>query len=788
MRLLTLMLLVVLGLALAVGGGWLVSLGGSPAYLLSGLLLLAVAFGLHRRARWALPLYAGWLLALMAWSLWESGLHWWPLATRVGIPVLLGSWLASPWFRRANAVTGVVPPARGLAMAVLVVALVAMAGITRHPHEIEGRLPMAVADAAANLGDNVPAPGDWNAYGRTGYGQRYSPLDQIQPGNVGRLKLAWQIQTGDVRLPTDVTETTYQATPLKIGNTLYLCTPHNWALALDADTGALKWKFNPQVGVDQQRQHQTCRGVSYAASASVPDDATTQVDAAPALCRARIFLPTSDAKLYALDAETGARCPGFADQGVLDLMHNMPYQQTGFYYSTSPPLVAAGKVIIAGAVNDNYDVDSPSGVIRAYDATTGQLLWNWDSGNPEATAPFDPADPSQKYATSSPNSWSVASVDEKLGLAYFPMGNRTPDQMGWYRNAAEEKYATSVVALDLATGRARWVHQFVHHDLWDMDTPAQPSLIDLDLPSGKTPALVVPTKQGDVYVLDRRDGRAILPVGQRPAPQANDVPQQRIAATQPFSALSFEPPRLREADMWGASLIDQMICRIKFKQLRYEGRYTPPSLQGTLVYPGNFGVFNWGSVAVDPERQVMFGMPTYLAFVSTLIPRAEVAGLETNKGEQGINENAGGPYAVRMLPFLSPLGVPCQQPPWGTIAAADLRTGKIAYQHRNGTVRDLSPLPLPIRMGVPGIGGPLITRSGVVFMAAAVDDNFRAYDLASGKALWDVRIPAGGQATPMTYLNSRGEQMVLLVAGGHGSIGTRAGDYVLAYRLEGAAR
>lgn len=778
-----------LALVLAVGGGWLLALGGSAFYLFSGVILLAVGIGLVKRRRWALWLYAGWLLLLLAWSLWESGLHWWPLATRLGLPVLLGLWLATPWFRRANAGPGGAGSGRWLGAVSLLAGAVALLGLIRHPHEIHGTLPLETVNASPNLGDHPPPAGEWHAYGRTGYGQRYSPLAEINAGNVGNLQLAWQMQTGDVKLPTDVTETTYQATPLKIGNTLYLCTPHNWALALDADTGAVKWRFDPEVGVDQQRQHQTCRGVSYFDAAAHPAEtaaaaSTDETPAAAALCKTRIFLPTSDAKLYALDAETGAHCPDFARNGVLDLMHNMPFKQSGYYYSTSPPLVAAGKVIVAGAVNDNYAVDEPSGVIRAYDAVSGKLLWNWDSGNPTQTAPLDPTDPDQKYITSSPNSWSIASADEVLGLAYFPMGNRTPDQLSQYRSEDEEKYSSSVVALDLATGQPRWVHQFVHFDLWDMDTPAQPSLIDLDLPAGKTPALVVPTKQGDVYVLDRRDGRALLPVAERPAPQTNDIPGQRISPTQPYSALSFEPPPLREADMWGASLIDQMVCRIQFKRLRYEGRYTPPSLQGSLIYPGNFGTFNWGSVAVDPERQVMFGMPTYLAFVSRLIPKQDLGDAQTNVGEHGVNANTGAEYAVSLTPFMSPLGVPCQQPPWGTVAAADLRTGKIAYQYRNGTIRDLTPLPVPIRMGVPGIGGPLITGGGIVFLAAAVDDNFRAYDLATGNVLWNVRIPAGGQATPMTYLNSQGEQMVLLVAGGHGSVGTKPGDYVLAYKLK----
>ncbi|MEN5208888.1 membrane-bound PQQ-dependent dehydrogenase, glucose/quinate/shikimate family [Stenotrophomonas terrae] len=800
MRFLTLLLTSLFGLALAVGGSWLLALHGSPFYLLSGLLLLMVAWGLWRHRRWPTWLYAGWLLVLLAWSLWEAGLYWWPLATRLGVPVLLGLLMALPAARRSSPRGYTGPAGWPVLLVSLAVAAVALAGIPRHLHEIDGTLPMDIVNANPALGDSPQPDGEWQAYGRSGYGQRYSPLAQITPANVGQLQLAWQMQTGDVRLPQDVGETTYEVTPLKIGNTLYLCTPHSLAFALDADTGKVLWKFDPAAGMEPQRQHQTCRGLSYyteptpaAATTPASTAATASTAAAPApaavpaagqACSSRVFLPSADAKLHALDAQTGQHCTDFGNNGVLDLLHNMPFKQAGYYYSTSPPLVAGGKVIVAGAVNDDYAINSPSGVIRAYDVHSGQLLWNWDSGNPTQTAPLDPNNPNQVYTPSSPNSWSVASADEALGLAYFPMGNRTPDQLGMYRSPAEETYASSVVALDIGSGQVRWVQQFVHHDLWDMDTPAQPVLLDLDLPQGRVPALVQPTKQGDIYVLDRRDGKPLLPISERTAPQHVDIPGQHAAPTQPSSALSFEPKPLREADMWGASLIDQMLCRIQFRQLRYDGRYTPPTLQGSLIYPGNFGTFNWGSVAVDPQRQVMFGMPTYLAFVSRLVPKNETGGRAMNKGEHGLNENKGADYAVEMTPFMSPIGVPCHVPPWGTIAAADLRTGKIAYQHRNGTIRDLSPIPLPIRIGVPGIGGPMLTSTGVAFMSAATDDNFRAYDLATGKVLWDVRIPAGGQATPMTYLNSQGEQMVLLVAGGHGSTGTKAGDYVLAYKLK----
>lgn len=906
-------LMAIFALPLLFGGIYLLSLGGSPYYLIAGIAMLATAFLLFKRQWTAYALYALFIIGSVVWALWESGFYWWPLATRLGFPLIFGLLMLLPWVAKKMGIhksrvltapanntlktpsdatdsatvtptlptdssslaakaelssedtattedkeqpktsspdptkaatrpkdkgnmaagknTGLSPTKKstnpayywGLFASVAVGSVIAFASTAHNATDKLGRLDLnqltaseefmdANSDALAtekaiysaqnlNLGDKlstgVDTPkGEWSAYGRTDYGQRYSPLDQINTGNVKKLKLAWQIQTGDLKGPDDVGETTYEVTPLKIGNALYICTPHNWVVALDADTGETLWKFDPKVGKNLKRQHQSCRGVSYYAgqskganSATATDLTVTKVagntyEKETTQCDSKIYIPTSDAKLYAIDPKTGQRCKSFAKDGELDLMHNMPFKQAGFYYSTSPPIVAGGVVIVAGSVNDNYDINSPSGVIRAYDVNTGKLKWNWDSANPEQTAPFDVNDPSQTYMTSSPNSWAPASADEALGLAYFPMGNRTPDQLGRYRTPPEEKYSSSVVALELKTGKVRWVQQFVHHDLWDMDTPAQPSLIDLKTAKGNEPALVIPTKQGDVYVLNRATGEPILPIKERPAPQDHLIEGEHAAPSQPYSALSFEPKPLTEKDMWGASLIDQMICRINFNKLNYQGRYTPPSLKGSLIYPGNFGTFNWGGIAVDPENGVMFGMPTYLAFTSTLIPKEDVGDAETNTGEHGVNANEGADYAVELGPFLSPLGVPCQQPPWGTIAAADLSTGKIAYQHKNGTVQDLSPIPVKFKLGVPGIGGPIITKGGLAFLSAATENNFRAYDLKTGNVLWNVRIPAGGQATPMTYLNSKGEQMVVLVAGGHGSVGTKIGDYVLAYKLD----
>lgn len=759
-------LIALIGLVLTGGGGWLLSLGGSPYYVVTGIAFLLTAFLLLRRSGAALWLYAVIILGSLGWAVWEVGFDWWQLGPRGGVIVLIGLWLMLPAVRRPLGAASALP----LAVAAIVAIGVAGYAMTQDPHDLAGTLPTDVVNATPALGGNVPA-GEWHQYGRTQYGQRYSPLDQITPDNVATLKVAWQYQTGDVKLPDDVGETTYQVTPLKIGDTLYMCTPHNWAIALDAATGKQKWKYDSNSGMNPDRQHQTCRGVTYYAD---PAAATGTA------CATRVYLPTSDARLIALDAQTGAVCTGFAQNGVLQLEQGMPYNPAGYYYSTSPPVITDGKIIIGGAVNDNYSTQSQSGVIRAFDVNSGALVWNWDSGNPDVTTPL-PA--GQVYTVNSPNSWSVFSYDETLGLVYIPLGNRVPDQLGMGRSEAVEKYSSSIVALDIQSGAVRWVRQTVHHDLWDMDVPAQPALIDITRDGATIPALVGPTKQGDIYVLDRRSGEPIIPVKEVPAP-GGAIPEDFTAPTQPVSDLTFMPPPLTEKNMWGVTLFDQLACRIDFLSMKYEGRYTPPSLEGTIVYPGNFGTFNWGSVAVDPERQVMFGMPTYLAFTSRLVPRDQIPPkAQDEKGsEQGLNRNEGAPYGVYMGPFLGPLGIPCQAPPWGYVAGADLATGKIAYKHKNGTVTDMTPLPLPFKVGVPGIGGPIITKGGVAFLGAAVDDYIRAYDVTTGRELWKGRLPAGGQATPMSYTVGD-KQYVLIVAGGHGSVGTKPGDYVIAYTL-----
>lgn len=836
-----------LGLCLLIGGFWLIALGGSWVFVILGLLLGLSAILLLLRRPEGLLMYGVTLLVTLAWSIFEVGFDWWQLSARGSVLVVLGTVLLLPQMvrslHRGEGRGGYGPASAVLAGSLAISALVGVYAMFQDTHDIAGSFSDATMTATKARDTTVP-DGEWSAYGRTSAGRRYSPLAQITPEDIQNLKVAWTYHTGDVRGPNDPGEVTYEVTPLMIDGTVYICTPHSIVIALDAVSGAEKWRFNPLLKqtTKQTTQHLTCRGVSYfdgsaasAASTDVAADVATDpaanlalpamtdaerlaasvaevttlaagvpqnvvtgqaqpgapnpvVNRAPnaagsggATCVKRLFVPTSDGRLINISAETGKICPGFGgEDGTINLWANMPNITPGSVYSTSPPVVTDRLVIVGGTVNDNVASTSPSGAIRAFDVHTGDLVWNFDSKNPDATAPIENG---QTYTENAPNSWSVSSYDPKLGLIYLPMGNQSPDQYGANRSKSVETYSSSILALDVATGRPTWVYQTVHHDLWDMDVPAQPSLVDLTIGGAEVPALVAPTKQGEIFVLDRRTGKPVLPVTEVPAP-TGAVSGDTTAPTQPVSTISFMPAPLQEKDMWGATILDELMCRIEFRALDYQGRYTPPTEKGAIVYPGNFGTFNWGAVAVDPNRQVLFAMPVYLAFTSKMVPRPDdYARVVTQDGEAVFNENFGAPYASKMGAFESPLGLPCQAPPWGYVAGVDLTSGKTVYKHVNGTVRDLSPIPLPFEMGVPGIGGPIITKGGVAFLSGTLDYYVRGYDLQTGKEIWRDRLPAGGQATPSTYLGADGRQYLVVVAGGHGSTGTEAGDAIIAYAL-----
>ncbi|MFB4249563.1 MULTISPECIES: glucose/quinate/shikimate family membrane-bound PQQ-dependent dehydrogenase [Pseudomonas] len=785
-------LLLLMGLALLAGGIKLSMLGGSLYYVLAGIGLTLTGLLLLAGKRAALGLYALVLFASTLWSLWEIGLDWWQLVPRLSLWFALGVVLLLPWFRRPLLRDGPAPiGTAALSVAVVLAGGAAIGSQFTNPGEISGDLGRDSADMAST----APAmpDGDWQAYGRTEFGDRYSPLKQITPANIGKLQEAWRIRTGDMPTAKDPVEITNQNTPLKVNGKLYACTAHSQVLALDPDTGKEIWRFDPQIqgpnGDDFRGwAHMTCRGVSYydeanfknADAISQPATLSPAGQAIAASCPRRLFLPTADARLIAINADTGKVCEDFGNKGAVDLKAGIGPFTPGGYYSTSPAAITRNLVIIGGHVTDNESTNEPSGVIRAFDAHDGHLVWNWDSGNPDETAPLPEG---QTYTRNSPNMWSLASVDEKLGMVYLPLGNQMPDQWGGNRTAGAEKFSAGTVALDIDTGKLRWNYQFTHHDLWDMDVGSQPTLLDMKTADGVKPALIQPTKQGSLYVLDRRDGTPIVPIREVPAP-TGAVEGDHTAPTQARSDLNLLPPPLDEKAMWGATPFDQMLCRIQFKELRYEGQYTPPSVQGSLIYPGNVGVFNWGSVSLDPVRQLLFTSPNYMAFVSKLVPRAEVAADSKRESEtSGVQPNTGAPYAVIMHPFMSPLGVPCQAPAWGYVAGIDLTTNKVVWKHKNGTSRDSSPIPIGLPIGVPSMGGSMVTGGGVGFLSGTLDQYIRAYDVKNGKELWKSRLPAGGQATPMSYTGKDGQQYVLVVVGGHGSLGTKMGDYIIAYKL-----
>ncbi|WP_049623776.1 glucose/quinate/shikimate family membrane-bound PQQ-dependent dehydrogenase [Frateuria defendens] len=798
-----------LGLALAGGGAYLAALGGSLYYVIAGIGIAVTGILLILARRAALWLYAIVLAGTVIWSIAEVKFSWWDLVPRIAVWLVLGIYLLLPFVNRRLGRTGETggraPLLVAAALGVVTLAIGLFTDYDDHPGEVPE------ANMAATQADDVPgvAAGDWTQYGRSGYGDRFSPAKQITPANVAKLQEAWTFHTGDFKGPTDPGEIANEVTPLKANGMLYICTPHNIVIALDPDTGKEIWRHDPKINRDAKTyQHMICRGVSYydatayaktgpdsiagAASAAAPASAGS-VAAAPeaavpaiaAECPRRIYAPTADATVVAINADNGKACGSFGDHGKIDLTQGMSMTERGFLNPTSPPVVTRNILIVYASVTDNDSTHEPSGVIRGYDINTGKLVWNWDASNPDRTEPLKPG---EYYVHNSPNSWTVSSVDEKLGLVYVPMGNETPDIFGGNRNPEGAKYSTAIVALDVATGKLRWHFQTVHHDLWDMDIGGQPSLVDIDTANGKVPALVASTKRGDIYVLNRKDGTPVVPITEKPVPQGA-VEGDFTSPTQPFSDLSFKPEPLNEAKMWGTDPFSQLVCRISFKKLRYEGMFTPPSLQGSLVYPGNYGVFDWGGITVDPVHQVLIGNPNYVAFVSKLYKRDTIEVKGGSGTEQGLQPMTGTPYAVDLHPLLSPLGIPCQSPPWGYVAAVDLKTMKKVWMHKNGTVLDSAPLPIPLPLGVPSLGGAITTGGGVAFMSATLDYYLRAYDVRDGKVLWKARLPAGGQANPMSYVSDKtGRQYVVIMAGGHGSLGTKMGDSLIAYALpEGAA-
>ena len=593
-------------------------------------------------------------------------------------------------------------------------------------------------------------------------GMRFSKLAQITPDNVGNLVRAWEFRTGDLdsRAPEIMKRTKFQATPLFVEDSLIFCSPFNEVIALDPGTGAQKWRYDPKISTSQRPANRyNCRGVAYWVDDRAKEDAA---------CRARIFTGTNDVRVIALDARTGIPCADFGANGEIRLA-TPPLEWPGEFQITSAPVVIRGVVIVGSAIADNRRVEAPEGTVRAFDARTGASRWN-----------FDPLVHSGVIAGHA-NVWAPMSVDEDRGLVFLPTSSPSPDFWGGKRPGNND-HANSVVALRAETGERVWSFQAVHHDVWDYDLPAQPTLARIDTGEGLRDVVIQPTKQGFLFVLDRDTGNPVWPVEERAVPQ-DGAEGEQLSPTQPFPTHVpvLVPQRISTDDLFGlVPFRDRAVCREQVASARNEGLYTPPSTQGTVLFPMTGGGVNWGGVAFDPVNQILYVNISQAINIVKLIPRANAGGLNPSPGHD-FGQQQGAPFAMMRTIATSPLGLLCNKPPWGEMVAVDLKAGKILWRARVGTTEDRAPLGIAFRWGTPIVNGVAITAGGLAF-TGALDSYLRAYDARSGEELWQGRLPVPGVANPMTYL-WKGEQYVAIGAGGHSESGTTIGDSVVAFRL-----
>lgn len=776
-------LLCVTALPLLIGGGQLLLLGGSTYYLLAGLSLAVSGVLVTRLKAFGIWFYGALYGATLLWSFYEAGLDFWPLVARLVAPTVLGILVlaAAPACRSGDR-RSASPRVAVAASVILISGLAATA--------IYAMIPRPIVSAPPDARDLPTSPGhadqfpNWSAFGRSEAGTRFAPFDQIGPANVSRLKVAWQFHMGALPHRRHYMDAEEQNTPLQVGARVFVCNGVNVTFALDADTGRQLWRFDPHANSPTMPR---CRGLGY--HEDTPAPASLGGD-----CPQRILLNTVDARLIALNAATGKRCKGFGRNGQVDLMEGMGRWRPGMYQTNSAPTIAGDLVVVGGWVMDNQQTRSPSGVVRAFDIHSGKLAWAWDLAQPERTG-LPPQ--GQTYTLDTPNMWGKASVDEKLGLIYLPMGNRTPDFWGGGRSKAVDDHSAAIVALDMKTGRERWLFRTVLHDVWDYDIGAQPILYDLPGDRGATtPVLVALTKRAQIFVLDRRTGKPVAPVMSRPVSTDGAIDGETLSPVQPYSVAmpQMGPARLTESQMWGATPLDQLWCRIEFRKLRYDGDFTPQGTRDILIWPGWLGGFNWWGGTVDEKRGYLVANDNRIGVIQRLVPRKDAdRRLKAYGGDYftgdhlGLRPQYGLPWAVEARMFMSPLGIPCNTPPWGTLSAIDLKTRKMVWQVPTGTPQDTGPfgiktgLHLPI--GMPTLGGAITTRSGLVFHAATLDYFLRAYDARSGKILWKGRLPVGSQASPMSYVSPRsGRQYVAIVAGGM-RYTPDTGDSIIAYAL-----
>lgn len=624
---------------------------------------------------------------------------------------------------------------------------------------------------------------DWPYWGGDQGASHHSPLDQITPENVGSLEVAWTHRSGDYFDGSGYSKvTSLQVTPLVVNDTLYYCTPFMRVFALDPETGAERWSFDPEF---EQRHGEgpyplTCRGVSYWQDTRAAPGAT---------CSKRIFYGTGDSQLIALDADTGKPCAGFGNAGRVALREGIGDAPGWEYAPTSPPQVIGDRVVIGALVADNVRVDAPSGVVRAFDARSGDLVWAWDPVPPGWPIQPDP-ETGRRYAAGTPNIWSIITADSERGLVFVPTGNPSPDLFGGQRNGIDY-YGSSTVALDAQTGEVVWNYQYVHHDIWDYDTPSPPTLFQIPGVGDGKAGLAQTTKMGHIFLLDRETGDPFYRVEERVVPQGG-VPEENLSPTQPFPTHPgpLHPLDLEPEDAFGFSFLDRGSCRDLIEGNRWEGIFTPPSVEGSLQMPHTAGGMNWGGVAIDPERGLLLVNQSHVGLVNQLVPRAEADRIDPSS-IQYPNEfypMRGTPYAIRRFPLFSIFGAPCNPPPWGSLTAVDLRSGEVKWKIPLGTLRGVAPFPVWVfwrGYGSPTFGGGTSTASGLYFIGATMDRYFRAIDVETGAELWSDRLPFVAASVPLTYrLRSSSKQYVVVAAGGNPLVDM--GDALVAYALPGA--
>lgn len=644
----------------------------------------------------------------------------------------------------------------------------------------EPTTPTGLTVSAKPLNNYKPSQ-HWPSWGGTVESKRYSPLDQINKDNVAKLKQVWSFESGD--MPSEAAKGKYspEHTPLEMDGSLYYCTAKNIIIALDAVNGEEEWRFDPQVPDDAIPYGATCRGVAYFENPDLPEDA---------LCKHEIIEGTLDARLIAVDAALGQPCEDFGKNGEVDLAEGIGETVPGWYGNVAAPVIVRGIVVMGAQVKDGQAEDAPSGVIRGYDAATGKLAWAWDMCNPDLTGV--PPD-GQTYTRGTPNMWTSAAGDEELGYVYVPLGNSAVDYYGGNRSECENEYSSSVVALNVTTGKEVWHFQTVHYDVWDYDLGSQPTLVDFPTDNGTVPALIQASKQGQIYVLDRRTGKPLHSVESRKVPTDVGVEPDNLSETQPYSGYaSLDKDRLTEKDMWGMSPLDQLWCRIQFRRATYEGEYTPPTVKNHFVeYPGYNGGSDWGSLAVDPVRGLIIANYNDMPNHNRLLTREEadergLTSITVGHGKHN-NPQVGSPYAIDInAGWRLATGMLCKEPPYGWIRAIDLKTGKTKWDHPFGDASANGPFGIPsmmpVTIGTPNNGGSVVTAGGLIFIAATTDNKFRAIDTDTGEVLWETELPAGGQANPMTY-EVNGRQYVVIAPGGHHFMETPIGDYVIAFAL-----